>query len=145
MFRFSQKPRYVSESLHYVMLKIETRPKLTEYNTKFVYSTVFTDQYFKIHQKKTYNNVFEQAQSIALLIKRNRRKLRDRIARKYLSSKLSKFSIIVARQLLFGLPICLRGFVNMEGKRKHIVGLVVHYIRLPVFRKTPLHVGGHVL
>ena len=25
------------------------------------------------------------------------------------------------------------------------VGLVVHYIRLPVFRKTPLHVGGHVL
>ena len=120
MFRFSQKRRYVSESLHYVMLKIETRPKLTEYNMKLVYSTIFTDQYFKIHQKKTYNNVFKQAQSIALLIRRNRRKLRGRIARKYLSSKFSKFSIIVARLLLFGFPICLRGFVNMEGKKKHI-------------------------
>ena len=43
MFRFSQKPRYVSESLHNVMLKIETRAKLTEYNIKLVYSTVFTD------------------------------------------------------------------------------------------------------
>ena len=43
MFRFSQKRRYVSESLHYVMLKIETRPKLTEYNMKLVYSTIFTD------------------------------------------------------------------------------------------------------
>ena len=54
--------------------------------------------------------------------------------------KLTRNDSLAARE-----PIVNRTRNTLEITEDNTVGLVVHYIRLPVFRKTPLHVGGHVL